>query len=137
MPSQDMNNCFVSLNGQDISAYVQSVQLSWKAETDDDAAMGDNTAKVIATRQNWSVKLTAKQDFANSALDSILWTVASGMAAVAFAVRPDAGSVSTSNPSYSGNVVMISHDILSGSHGKLAKTSIDLAPAGDLSRATA
>jgi len=136
MASLALNDAFVSLAGTDISAFVESVDLDYQVETDDDAAMGDDTAIVAATRENWSVSITAKQDYGASQLDSVLWAAASGKVAVALIVRPTSGAVSTSNPEFTGNVILTNYKPIAGSHGSLARTPIALAPASDLARAT-
>jgi len=136
MASLPLINAHVSLGGNDISSYIENVDLDVSPTTDDDTAMGDTSTVMVATRQEWSFTCNAKNDYADNLLDEILWGIIDARAAVTLLVNPDGSSTSASNPEYSGQVVLTNYKPISGSHGQLSRTPISLQPAGPLSRAT-
>ena len=130
-------DAFVSLDGNDISAFLESVDLDFQKETDADARMGDDTAKVVATRSNWSLALNAINDYtATTGLDDIIWGIISAGAAVAMIVRPTSAAKGANNAEYTGDVVLTNYKPIAGQHGQQARTPIQCQPASDLSRAT-
>ena len=130
-------DAFVSLDGNDISAFLESVDLDFQKETDADARMGDDTAKVVATRSNWSLALNAINDYtATTGLDDIIWGLISAGAAVPMVVRPTSAAKGANNPEYTGDVVLTNYKPIAGQHGQQSRTPIQCQPAGDLSRAT-
>ena len=129
-----LKNAFVSIAGNDISAYVKSVTLPLSAEMLDKTTMGDDTRNKIAGLKDWSLSVELNADYANGLLDSILFPLLG--TEVAVLVRPDAGAVSTSNPEFGGQAAFESYPPIGGGVGELAATSISLQAAGDLTRVT-
>lgn len=130
-------NAFLSLNGTDVSAYLQSLETPISAEDLDDTAMGDTFRSHAAGLTVWSITGNFHQDFADNALDEILYTLFVAKAAFACIWRPDTGSVSTSNPQYSGQGVLLEYTPLTGSVGEQLIIPITIQAAGALSRTTA
>ncbi len=134
MGSQVLTDAYVSIAGNDISAYVKSVGLEYQAEVHDETAMGDTHRNKIAGLKDWSLSLQLINDHAAAALESILFPLVG--TSVAVIVRPDSDAVSTSNPEYTGNAIVESFSPLQGNIGDLSETSVNLPGNGDLSRAT-
>jgi len=135
MAKMVLDNAYLSIAANDISANVKSVTLNYAAGIQDITAMGDLTKINLGGLKEWSIEAELNQDFAAAGLDSILFPLVGSTVAVI--LRPDAGAVSTSNPNYSGNAVLASYPPLGGSVGDVAGTSISLQSASTLSRATA
>jgi len=131
-----LKNAFVSINGVDLSDHVKSVKLDVGAKLEDSTSMSDNTEINIAGLKSWSADVEFVQDFATSSVDATLFPLI-GAAAFTIILRPDAGAVSTSNPNYTGLVVMDAYSPLGNSVGDLATTNATFKSAGDISRATA
>lgn len=139
MATDIFENGYLAVAANNISTSVKSMELNYEVETQDDTTMGDTTRSVKGGLKNWSVTATLVQDFANSALDSILYPLVGTV--VAIEVRPDAGSVSTSNPKFTGNALLKSYKVLGGSVGDLQMCEIELVAAkgsgnANLTRAT-
>lgn len=135
MAKQVLSNASVIVDGNDLSAYVQSVTLSYEAELQDDTTMGDDTRSNIGGLKNWSMDIQLVQDFAAGQVDAILFPLVGTSFTVE--LKPDAGAVSTSNPKYSGTGVLGSYSPIGNSVGDLAVAPITISPAGTLTRATA
>lgn len=134
MATQILDNAFVEFASNDLSSYVRSVTLNYEAETQDETAMGDDTRIMKGGLKNWSVEVELNQDFAASALDSIVFSLVGTTGTLK--VRQDSGAASTSNPEYSGTALLTSYPPFGNSVGDLATTSLSFSPAGTLSRAT-
>lgn len=136
MASVSFTDCFVSLGGTDMSAYVKSVTLNYAAEMLDDTAMGDTTRVNLGGLKNWSVEVEFNQDFTDNELDEDLFALVGASTAVV--IRPVKSTVvGTGNPNYTGTGVMESYTPISGSVGDLLPASCVIQSAGTLTRATA
>ena len=130
-----LKNAFLQLGANDISANVRSIELPAGAEMLDDTAMGDSARSNAPGLQTWSITVEFNQDFAASALDSILWPLLGTTFTVE--VRPDTGAVSTSNPKWTGTGTLESYTPIGGAVGDQAIAPITIQSAGVLTRATA
>ena len=126
--AQDIfENGYLSVNSNVLSTYVQQMELSYEVETQDNTTMGDTTRSSIGGLKNWGLTVTFVQDFANGLLDAILFPLVGTV--VPIEVRPDAGSVSTGNPKYTGYTLVKSYKPLGGSVGDLMTATLELVPA--------
>jgi hypothetical protein len=125
----------VVVNSVDLSDHVKSCTLNYEAEMLDDTVMGDTTRSNIAGLLNWSIDVEFLQDFASAKVDATLFTLV-GAAAFTVTVKPTSGSVSATNPSFSGSAVLESYPPMSGSVGDLETASATFRSAGTLTRAT-
>jgi hypothetical protein len=125
----------VVVNSVDLSDHVKSCTLNYEAEMLDDTVMGDTTRSNIAGLLNWSIDVEFLQDFAAAKVDATLFSLI-GAAAFTVTVKPTSGSVSATNPSFSGSAVLESYPPMSGSVGDLETASATFRSAGTLARAT-
>ena len=126
----------VVVNSVDLSDHVKSCTLNYEAEMLDDTVMGDTTRSNIAGLLNWSIDVEFLQDFAAAKVDATLFSLV-GAAAFTVTVKPTSGSVSSTNPSFSGSMVLESYPPMTGSVGDLETASATFRSAGTLARATA
>lgn len=129
-------DAYVEINSTDISTDVKSVELSIDLSTEDATTMGSTWATNLPGVLSGSVTIEFVDDFANSAIDDILWALVIARAAVAFELRPTSDAVGTSNPSFSGNLIPASHAV-GGSHGSAAMKSVTYPVTGTVTRAEA
>lgn len=135
MSSLVLTDCFVSLGGTDISAYVRSVSLPYGAEMLDDTRMGNTTRINKGGLKTWSIDIELQQDFTDNLIDEILFPLVGTTFTVI--VRPTSSAVGVSNPNYTGTGVLESYAPFGQSVGELATSTITIQSAGTLSRATA
>lgn len=126
MPTDIYDNAFLSLNGTNVSDTVKSLELTYEVETQDDTAMGDTTRSSKGGLKNWSANVTFHQDFASGEIDSLLFPLVG--TTIGIEIRPDAGSVSTSNPKFTGNALINNYKPLGGNVGDLMEGTISLVP---------
>lgn len=124
----------VTVGGTDLSDHVRSVSINVSSDELDTTAMGADYRDRIGGLNDWSVSIEFNQDFAASEVDATLFPLLG--TAAALVVKPTSDAVSSTNPSYSGNVLVNDYTPLDGSVGDLATVSVSWPGAGTLSRAT-
>jgi hypothetical protein len=132
-------NGHITVNGVDLSDHAREITLETSVVELPDNVHGDNTNKVRAGLEEWTVTATFLQDFAAGKVDATLrggsiGTV--GHSAFNVIVGADAASVSTTNPRYSGNAILSSYRPFGGSHGSNLEATATFRCAGNLTRQT-
>lgn len=130
-----LTDAYININSNDLSDYGNQVALSYEADALEDTAFGDDTHSQKGGLKNWSMEMTFHQDFADNALDEILFGLVGST--VTCAMRPTSANKGTSNPEYSGTGLITSYKPFGNSVGELAGASISIVAAGTLSRLTA
>ena len=130
-------DAIVTIAGTDLSDHVRSVTVDSGQAMQDDTAMGDTFQSNAAGLATWSMTFEFLQDYASSKVDSVLNSqLGIGTTAPTIVVKPTSGSVSSTNPSYTGSGVLESYNPVSGSVGDQAMASATFQSASALTRAT-
>ena len=125
----------VTINGTNLSTSLASVELPIEIDEQETTAFGSEWRTRIAGLKSGSITLEFHQDFAAGALDSILWPLLGTNATVT--VVPTSGTVTASNPSYSGTFLVSQYTPYASTVGDLATVGITWSLSGALTRATA
>lgn len=136
MANRVITNAFVSINAVNLSAFVKQVTLNWKAEQQDDTAMGDTARSRIPGLKDWDFDVEFFQDYAASAVDATLFSLV-GAAPFAVEIRGDGAAVSATNPKYTGNATLESYQPVAGEVGQNQMAPTRFLGVGTLTRATA
>ena len=129
-----LTGMYVSLNSSDLSSWAKKAELTVEVDEVDVTAFGDSGwKKVIGGLKSGTLAITANDDVAASQIDSILWPLLGTV--VAFEVRATQSAVGTSNPKYTGNVLITGHK-LGGDIGSAAEKDLSLPTSGAVTRAT-
>lgn len=113
---------------------VKTATLTMDAAVLDPTAMGDSWVEALGGLKSGSLSLVFNDDYAASSIDQLLWPLFGTV--TTFEVRPDAGSVSTTNPKYTGSLLVAQH-ALGGTVGDLAAKTLTFPTSGTITRATA
>lgn len=136
MAKQVLLDAQVSIGGTDLTNYVSKVEFEYSYAEQDVTTYGSGGAKeVIGGLEEGSVSLTFKNDYAAAALDSIMAGLVSRTPQT-FTVRPNSAVVSSSNPQYSGSILVNSWQPIAGSVGDVAGTDRQYTKSGVFVRAT-
>lgn len=128
----------VTVNSVDISAFVRSVTLDINTEKLDQTAMGDTTKVWTQGFSDWTVTLELYQSYYTAEIDATLYPLWSGNTAFTVTVMPNAtAGVGTENPKYTGSGRIYTYTPVGGSHGDILMTTVEIASAGAITRATA
>lgn len=126
---------YVTLGGTEVSAYAKAITVNYSAEVQDTTTFGAATRTKLPGLKDWSMTIEFVQDYADNALDEILFAlVGTSFTAV---VGPASSAVGVNNPRYSGTAILDSYSPLAGSIGETVTASITLQGSGTLSRLTA
>lgn len=134
MATMVLLNAFFELNSVNTSGWAKSAAVAVEAATLDASVFGDGWVVNKPGMKSGTITVNLLDDFAASQLDATLWPLFA--TTVAFKVRPDAGVIGTSNPQYSGSVVINQFNV-GGDLGELAAKSLTFPLSGALVRATA
>jgi hypothetical protein len=121
-----------TINGVDFSDHLASVTLDLSADEVETTAFGGSGFRTrVGGLKDASVTLSFHNDFGSSgseAVDSTIYTLYGSQATVV--VRPTSGTVSATNPSYSGVFLVSQVNPVSGSVGDLATRDVTWPVAG-------
>ena len=120
-----------------MSDHAREITLETSTAELPDNVHGDNTAKVRAGLEDWTVTVTFLQDFAASNVDATLSSIDGvGHSSFQLEVGADAAAVSATNPRYSGMAILASYRPFGGQHGVNLEATATFRPAGNLTRRT-
>jgi len=125
----------VSINAVDLSDHGKRCVVTFNAEMLDHTTFGLDTRRNIAGLKDWSIEVDFEQDYAASNVDATLWALV-GAVAFTVIVKPASGSVSPSNPSFTGLAVLEGHTPINGDTGVIQIITARFVCAGVLTRAT-
>ena len=113
-------------------------ELTAEVEEKDITTFADAGWKVVTGGlKSGSLALSLFNDIADDALDEDMWTLFIAGVVTAFEVRLTQSAVSTSNPKYTGNLLVKSWSPLNGQVGDVASVDVTFPTSGAITRATA
>lgn len=127
-------NEYVEINSTNLSDHVKSATLVVDVAQLDSTAMGDGWTDNVGGLKSGTLNLELLDDYANGSIDATLWPLLGTK--VAFVVRVDSAAVGTSNPQYSGTVLINAHSV-GAAVGELPMKSLSYPTSGAITRATA
>jgi hypothetical protein len=135
MATMVLTSEFLSLGGNDLSAYLRKCELAVEVEEKDVTTMASLGWKAaIGGLKSGTLAIEVLQDFATGLIDSIMWPLLGTVSA--FEVRPTSAVVGVSNPKYTGSVLIKEWAPFGGSVGDEASVSVSYPTSGAVTRAT-
>jgi hypothetical protein len=125
----------VTINGTNLSTSLASVELPIEIDEQETTAFGSEWRTRIAGLKSGSITLEFHQDFGAGSIDATLWPLLGTNATVT--VVPTSGTVTATNPSYSGSFLVTQYTPYASTVGDLATLSVSWPLTGALTRATA
>lgn len=136
MPKIVFTNAVVQVNGVDLSDHVNQVTLDLSKDQIDVTAMGADAHQWLAGLENDTLTVVYWADFAANEVDATLYPIFSGGTPVAFKVAPNGTAFSSTNPTYSGSVVLFKYQPLNGKVGDGLNTTTTFQVSGTVTRGT-
>ena len=132
-----LTDAFVTFATVDISQYITSITLSSSLDVVETTGMSSTARTRVAGLRDNQVTFEFNQDFAASALESIVnGTTSTIGTAVTMVVKPVSGATTATNPSYTFSALVSEWQSLSGSVGELATVSVTWQISGVITKAT-
>ncbi|MFI9005103.1 hypothetical protein [Streptomyces sp. NPDC053541] len=136
MPMMVLTSEYLSLAGTDLSEYTRKAELAVEVEEKDVTTYASLGWKVVlGGLKSGELGCEFLQDFAATRIDSIMWPLLGTV--VPFEVRPTSAAVGTSNPKYTGSVLVKEWKPIEGSVGDEATSGVSFPTSGAVLRATA
>jgi hypothetical protein len=126
------------INAVVLSDHIKMAALEMQSEAKDSTTMGTSGWKTfLAGLREGTLGVNFLNDYAASSVDATLWPLfSSGTGVTTFATRKSSGSISTTNPEYSGSIVVTQHKT-GATVGELATMDVQYPTTGAVARATA
>jgi hypothetical protein len=135
MAKMVLTAAYVSVSSNDLSSYCSKAELVVDVEDKETTTFGSSGWKeYLGGLKSGTLALTFKQDVAAGLLDAIMWPLLGTV--VAFEVRLSSSAVGTSNPKYTGNLLVKGWTPLSGSVGDVAEVGVSYPTSAAVARAT-
>lgn len=135
MPKMVLLAEYLSINANVLNSYCNKAELAVEVEDKDVTTYTSlGWKEVLGGLKSGELGTEFKQDFAAAALDSIMWPLLGTV--VPFEVRADQAAVGTSNPKYTGSILIKSWNPLTGGVGDEASVSVSFPTSGAVTRAT-
>jgi len=125
----------VTVNSNNLSDRLQSVELSLESDDLETTAFGDTFRTRVGGLKTGTITLTFFQDFAAGEVDASLFPLYNTIATVV--VVPTSSSVSPTNPSYTMNCLVNQYQPFASSVGDIATVSVSWPTTGTVTRGTA
>lgn len=136
MPKMVLLAQYLNLAGNDLSASTRKAEVSIEVEDKDVTTYASlGWKEVLGGLKSGELGIEFLQDVAASEIDSIMWPLLGTV--VPFEVRLDNAAVGTSNPEYTGSVLINGWNPIEGSVGDEASVSVGYPTSGAVTRATA
>lgn len=129
-------NGYVSINSVDLSDHASEIALELSKEQVDVTSMGANAHQRLAGLEDDKLTVTWWQDFAASEIDATLYPIWQGGTAVPFKVAAAGSTISSTNPSYSGSVILADYNPIDGKVGDGLSAKVSFLVSGTVTRGT-
>ena len=130
-----LTNAYVLFGSTDLSDHISSISLSSTYDIVETTAFGQTSKTRVAGLADNSVTLEFHQDYATGEVEQTIYPLLGTVAAVI--VKPNGGTTSAFNPSYSCNAVISEWTPVSGAVGELASASVSWPVTGAITKAVA
>jgi hypothetical protein len=138
MAKMVLKAAYLDLSGNNLSTYASKIELKAEVEDKDVTTFGSSGWKESLTGLfSGGLSIGFKQDVAAGLLDAIMWPLFIAGALVTFEVRLSNAAVGTSNPKFTGSVLLKEWNPIGGSVGDVAEVDVTYPTSGVITRATA
>jgi hypothetical protein len=125
----------ITIGTANLSNAIAAVTLDISADEQETTSFGNTYRTRIAGLRDASLTLDFHQDFGAGAVDATLFPLIGS--AVTWSIKPTSGTVTATNPAYSGTAIVTQYQPFANSVGDLATLSVTWPVSGTVSRATA
>jgi hypothetical protein len=130
-----VTNAVVSIGGVDLSSHITKVTLSTSVNELETTTFGQTAKRRVGGLKDSTVAIDFNQDFQAAAVEATLYPLVGSTTAVV--VKPNGTAVSSTNPSYTFNVLVTEWMPLDAQVGELATASVTFPVDGLVTKATA
>jgi hypothetical protein len=129
-----LTDAYINLNSTVISDHGNKVEIPVKVTDLDATTFGQTWHVRRGGLKDGNVNVDFLNDFVVTVLDDILWAQLGNL--IPFEIRPTSGARSTSNPAYTGSILMDQWTPIIGKVGDLVTVSVSFPTSGTVLRQT-
>ena len=131
-----LTNAYVTINSVDVSDHLASVTLNSSIDVIETTSFGTSGARSrIGGLADNSITLEFHQDYASGSIEATIYPLLGTTTTVV--VKPNGGTTSATNPSYTCTALVSEWTPLNGAVGELATASVSWPVSGAVTKATA
>lgn len=119
-----LRDCFISVDGVDLSDHTSSVTITMEKDEIETTAFTGSGRERVHGLNNDSFELNLQQDFDAASVDATLFPLWDQENEFVVEVRPTSAAASATNPSYTGTCILLNYQPLAGGVGELSETSV-------------
>lgn len=132
-----LTDAYIKLNNVDLSDHIASVEIAQSFDSIETTAFGDSGRTRTGGLEDSSITLSFHQDFASASVDATIAPLVGGTAAFEIRAVGTATAVSSTNPKWTGTVLVTEWSPLSGAVGELSTADVTWPVSGQVTRGTA
>lgn len=125
MAKSILRDARIEVNGTNISQWVSEVTVETTRDEADVTAFGAVNKEIQPGLGDATIGITAFQDHAAAALDSILWPLSQSTTPFTVRVRPTSAAISATNPSFEMSANMFGYSPIAGAVGEPSTTDVE------------
>lgn len=130
-----LTDAYISIAGNVVSDHGNKVEIPVEVEDKETTTFGQTWKTRVGGLKDATLKISFLNDYSASNLDAIFWPLLTSV--VTFEVRPTSGAVGTTNPKWTGSILINSWNPITGSVGDVVQLDVDFPTSGPVTRATA
>lgn len=135
MPKKVLLDAQLDINDVDLTEWCAKIELNDEFEDKETTTYASGGAKeYLGGLESGSVAITFKNSYTVGELDDLMWALRRQV--VTWKARADEDAVSTSNPEYSGSILINQWTPIAGSVGDVAEVDVTFPLSGPMARAT-
>ena len=131
-----LTDAYVVVNSVDLSDHINSVEIAQSFDSVETTAFGDSGRTRTGGLEDSSITLSFHQDFAASSVDQTISPLVGGTAAFEIRAVGTAIGLSSTNPKWTGTVLITEWNPLSGAVGELSTADVTWPVSGQIARGT-
>lgn len=132
-----LTDAYIKLNNVDLSDHIASVEIAQSFDSIETTAFGDSGRTRTGGLEDSSLTLSFHQDFAAASVDATIAPLVGGTASFEVRAVGTATAVSSTNPKWTGTVLITEWNPLSGAIGELSTADVTWPVSGQVTRGTA
>lgn len=132
-----LTDAYVKIANVDLSDHIASVEIAQSFDSIETTAFGDSGRTRVGGLEDSSITLSFHQDFAAASVDATIAPLVGGTAAFEIRAVGTATAVSSTNPKWTGTVLVTEWTPLSGAVGELSTADVTWPVSGQVTRGTA
>lgn len=121
-----LKECVIVVDGTDLSDHVSAVTVNLSRDDVDTTNFGGAGRERKQGLSDDSFELTFQQDFDSGSVDSVLYPLYDSGDDFEIVVKPFDAAVSPTNPSYTGDCILLEYSPLDGKPGDLSETKVKI-----------